>query len=73
MTNLFVRINLWLLSLRDEERGQDLIEYAMLSGLIAATIAGIVALAAYSGAITAMATGIGNCVDFNGGTVCDPF
>ena len=49
------------------ERGQDLIEYAMLGGLIAAT------LAALSGALTSMATGIGNCIDFNGGTVCSPF
>jgi Flp pilus assembly pilin Flp len=73
MSTLFAKIHLFISNLRSDERGQDLIEYAMLGGLIAATLVGLAVLAAYSGALTAMATGIGNCIDFNGGTVCDPF
>ena len=77
MSELAIRIHAWvsnsLASLRDDERGQDLIEYAMFGGLIALTLAGMGALLAYSGAITSMATGIGRCVDFNRGTLCEPF
>ena len=47
------------------EKGQDLIEYAMLGGLIA--------LGVMTGAITDMANGIGDCVDFDAGSVCGPF
>jgi len=57
--------------LRDE-RGQDLIEYAMLGGMIALAIIGV-ALVAFQGALTSMATGIGNCIDFNTGTTCAPW
>lgn len=63
----------WLLSHIRRENGQDLIEYAMLSGLIAATLVALAVLAAYTGALNSMATGIGNCVDFNSGTPCTPF
>jgi Flp pilus assembly pilin Flp len=77
MSELAIRIHAWvsnsIASLRDDERGQDLIEYAMFGGLIAGTLVTLGVLAAYSGAITAMANGISNCVDFNGATVCDPF
>ena len=50
------------------ERGQDLLEYAMLGGLLAAAIAVIAVV--FSGAIGDMALGISKCVDFNPGTVC---
>lgn len=53
------------------ERGQDLVEYALLSGMIALAIIGVTALF-LTGALTSMVTGIGNCVDFNQGTVCNP-
>ena len=55
-----------------EERGQDLIEYAMLGGLIAVAIITVGALA-YQGALTSMASGIGDCIDFDGTTPCAPF
>jgi Flp pilus assembly pilin Flp len=57
-----------------EERGQDLIEYAMLGGLIALAIIAVGVLA-FSGAINDMATGIGNCIDFDSSAAspCDPF
>lgn len=56
------------------EDGQDLIEYALLSGLIAATLIGIGAFAAFTGALDGMANGIGNCIDFDNsvGSECDP-
>ena len=56
-----------------EERGQDLIEYAMLGGLIAlALIAASLGLF-FGGALSSMASGIGNCIDFNSSTSCAPF
>ena len=53
------------------ERGQDLIEYALLSGIIAAAIVGVTA-AILTGALNSMATGISNCVDFKSSTTCAP-
>lgn len=50
------------------ERGQDLLEYAMLGGLIAAAIAVIAVV--FSGAIGDMAAGISKCIDFNPDTIC---
>ena len=51
------------------ERGQDLIEYALLGGLIAG---GIVALGVgiYTGIVADMVDGIGDCVDFDTATDC---
>jgi len=63
----------WMVTrLHRDERGQDLIEYAMLSGLIAATLVAIGVLAAYTDALTDMADGIGSCIDFTAGG-CTPF
>ena len=56
-----------------EERGQDLLEYALLGGLIAAAITAAAVLLAMTGAINGMATGIAECIDFNSATVCGPF
>jgi Flp pilus assembly pilin Flp len=51
-----------------EERGQDLIEYALLGGLLAAGIAAMaVILLVAGGPFDDMATAIGNCIDFTGG------
>ena len=55
-----------------DERGQDLIEYAMLGGLIAGAIL-LVGVLVFSGALTSMATGIGECIDFDGLTTCSVF
>lgn len=56
------------------ERGQDLLEYAMLGGLIAAAILAIFAVlmgaAGGTGAIQSMADGIANCIDFDATTDC---
>ena len=61
----------WLSLHIRSESGQDLIEYAMLGGLIAAAILGAVVL--FGGALTGMATGISHCIDFNKTTTCGPF
>jgi Flp pilus assembly pilin Flp len=65
----------WLVShLPRDERGQDLIEYALLGGAIAVAIMVIVTAGILSGALTSMANGIGRCIDFTGGvgSVCNP-
>ena len=62
----------WLSIHFSGERGQDLIEYAMLSGLIALGLIAVGALA-FSGPLGSMATGIGNCIDFKKSTTCSPF
>ena len=58
-----------------EERGQDLLEYALLGGLIALAIIAVATLGVLTGAITDMATGIGNCIDFDSSAAspCNPF
>lgn len=72
MTNLIVKAQILLMRLRDEERGQDLIEYSLFGGLIAIGIIGV-GVAAYTGIINSLVGGISKCVDFNSGTVCAPF
>jgi len=57
------------------ERGQDLLEYAMLGGLIAAAILVVFGIlvgtgAAGSGVIDNMAQGIADCIDFDETTAC---
>ncbi len=54
-----------------EERRQDLLEYALLGGLIAISL--MAAALFLAGPIAGMATGIGNCIDFNSVTPCAPF
>jgi Flp pilus assembly pilin Flp len=49
-----------------EERGQDLLEYALLGGLIAAAITAAAVVATLTGALDDMATAIGNCIDLDG-------
>jgi len=72
MTNLIVKAQILLMRLRDEERGQDLIEYALFGGLIALGIIAVGA-AAYTGIINDLTKGIKYCVDFNSTTSCAPF
>ena len=55
------------------ERGQDLLEYALLGGLIAAAIVAVIALGTMTDAITSMAGGISDCIDFDNTTACGPF
>jgi Flp pilus assembly pilin Flp len=55
----------WLSARLRSERGQDLLEYALLGGLIAAAIFAAFSLAVFTGALDAMATNIAACVDFD--------
>ena len=48
-----------------EERGQDLLEYALLGGLIAAGITAAAVFLAFQGALEGMANGIAECIDFD--------
>lgn len=50
------------------ERGQDLLEYALLGGVIAVFVTGLGVALAATGAIDNMAGGIAECIDFD--TVC---
>ena len=52
------------------ESGQDLLEYALLGGLIVSAIVAVIALGTMTTAITDMASGIGDCIDFDSGTAC---
>lgn len=66
------RIVVWVLRLKSE-RGQDLIEYAMLSGLIAIILVAASLLLGLTDPIQDMLDGIGRCIDFSSGTTCAPF
>jgi Flp pilus assembly pilin Flp len=56
---------------RRGEQGQDLIEYSMLGGILAASIVGVAYLM-LTGSVESMFSGIGNCIDWNGETGCFP-
>lgn len=62
-----------LRDLRNSERGQDLIEYALLGGLIAAAIIAVIALGTFTDAITSLSDGVSDCIDFKKSTTCGPF
>lgn len=51
-----------------EERGQDLLEYALLGGLLAAALllVGVI----FNPALQSMAHHISNCIDFDASTPC---
>ncbi len=48
-----------------EERGQDLLEYAMLGGFLAAGLVVLGAILVDGGAFTSMACGIGDAINMN--------
>jgi Flp pilus assembly pilin Flp len=53
----------WLKAHVRSERGQDLIEYALLGGLIAGALLAAAVLTGTTTAVPGMATGIGECND----------
>jgi len=55
-----------------EERGQDLLEYALLGGLISAALVAAAVVLILNGAIVSMAGEIRDCVDFQAVTICNP-
>jgi Flp pilus assembly pilin Flp len=68
INNALMRVSEVVLSFparRSDERGQDLIEYALLGGLIAAAILAAVFVATLTTSVGDMAAGIGECIDFD--------
>jgi Flp pilus assembly pilin Flp len=61
----------WIRMHVGSERGQDLLEYALLGGLIAAAVVAVIALGTMTDAIEGMANGIAGCIDFTTGG-CNP-
>jgi Flp pilus assembly pilin Flp len=51
------------------ERGQDLVEYALLAGALAFVLLGVSVIGLTEG-VTSMLAGIGDCVDFEASTDC---
>ena len=69
------RITVWVLSAKagissrlHDERGQDLMEYALITGGIAIVL--IVALAVFTGQFGNLFTSLKHCIDFDSGTSC---
>lgn len=61
----------WARHLVKDERGQDLVEYALIAGMAGLVIVTIAAVA-FSEAITSFFNGVKGCVDFDSGTACTP-
>ena len=74
INNVLLRVMTARDSLRarlSEERGQDLLEYALLGGMVAIGI--LAAMIFFTPALESMAQGIGRCIDFTDvGSVCNP-
>ncbi len=71
---LYVTMQTMLFSLRDslrnDERGQDTLEWVLMSGLIAAGI--VLVLGIFTGALNTMVTNVSYCLDFDSATTCSP-
>jgi hypothetical protein len=52
------------------DQGQDLIEYALLGGLIATALILAIFVGPMTDAVEAMANGIAECIDFDGTAGC---
>ncbi len=66
-----LKVYVWIMAHRphlSRESGQDLIEYAMLGGLIAVALLG--AAFVFDDALLKLGEGIGRCIDFDSETVC---
>ena len=70
--NLIAFAMAWLRVHIRSERGQDLLEYALLGGLIAAALLAAGVLLALSTGVQTFADQIKACIDFDSGTVCNP-
>lgn len=56
----------WILERLRTEIGQDLIEYALLGGLIAGALIAAAALTGLTTGVEGMANGVGECIDWDG-------
>lgn len=62
-----------ILSRFRSERGQDLIEYALLSALVATALITVIGIGLLTGAVNNMVTAISQCIDFQPGGCTTPF
>ena len=60
----------WIQSHMHREEGQDLLEYSLFGGLIAAAILAAILSGIMETAINTMAVGVGECIDFDTLTPC---
>ena len=68
------KLVVFVLSLKaklSSERGQDVVEYALITGGIAIVL--IVAILLFTDQITNAFQTLANCTDFDSGTTCGPF
>ena len=68
------KLVIFVLSLKaklSSERGQDVVEYALITGGIAIVL--IVAILLFTGAITNAFGTLRDCIDFDSTTACGPF
>lgn len=78
MANMMLEAAAWVSALTDamahrlkEERGQDLIEYAVLGGGIALVAAVAILATPLDGPVTTFISRVGGCISLNGAT-CNP-
>ena len=67
---LIVTLQSLVRSLRRDERGQDTLEWVLMSGLLAAGIVGLLVL--LTPVLTTMIGNVGDCLDFDAITACTP-
>ena len=61
----------WIRMHTGSERGQDLLEYALLGGLIAAAVVAALLSGIFEIAINDMADGVADCIDFDSTSLCN--
>jgi hypothetical protein len=66
---IIVYLATWLHARLSNERGQDLLEYAVFGSVLATALIAV-GLVVMDTAIQNMGLGIGRCIDFNGSTPC---
>ena len=67
---LFTVLTTLSVQVHRDQRGQDTLAWVLMSGLIAAAIVGVIL--GFTGALTTMAGNVGDCLDFDAVTACDP-
>jgi Flp pilus assembly pilin Flp len=67
-----LKVYLWLKGLIDSERGQDLVEYALIAVLVSIAIISAVVIVDLPGAFAAWAGDVYDCVSDTSGASC-PF
>jgi Flp pilus assembly pilin Flp len=69
VTNLAINLYSRLMGLLRREEGQDLIEYALIGGLVAVAL--LAAFVLLDTPVQTMVTEVGECIDFQSDTGCN--